>query len=221
MGTPRRTPLRIGTAMLLALGCAAAAGAQEQGTWRYGFRAIYVGIDATSEPLFDSDSTIGIDSSLFVEYDMTYMLGQNWGLEWMITASPHDAQVESGVYDGLDLGSLWIAETTVTFNYMLPFWNKWKPYLGAGGAAAYFFGSDPSSAAEAIGVDKVKSNVAWGWVGQVGLAYRLNQSWIVSLDLKWIDMPMDVSLEGQNGEVEKVGMDLDPLIIGLGGAVRF
>ena len=195
--------------------------AQEQGTWRYGFRAIHVGLDTPSDPVFESDSTIAIDSAVFAEYDMTYMLGENWGMEWMITASPHDAQVKSGIYDGLDLGSLWIAETTITFNYMLPFWNRWKPYLGAGASAAYFFGSDPSSAAEAIGVDKLTSDVGWGFVGQLGLAYRLNRSWILSLDVKWITMPMTVKLEGDTGDVAEVDMDLDPLIIGFGGAVRF
>lgn len=221
MGSLRQLPFRVGMAMLLVTAWAVSVGAQEQGTWRYGFRVIHIGIDAVSEPLFDSDSTIEIDSSVFAEYDMTYMLGENWGMEWMITASPHDAQIESGVYDGLDLGSLWIAETTLTVNYMLPFWNRWKPYLGAGASAAYFFGSDPSSAAEAIGVDKVKSDLGWGFVGQAGLAYRLNKAWILSLDVKWISMSIDVKLEGQDGNVAEVPMDLDPLVIGFGGAVRF
>jgi len=219
MRTNRRRTIAAG--VLLTVLWAGTAGAQEQGTWRYGFRVIDIGIDANSDPILDSDSTISIDSSIFAEYDMTYMLGQNWGVEWMITASPHDVEVKSGIYDGLDLGSLWIAETTVTFNYMLPFWNRWRPYLGAGVSAAYFFGSDSSSAAEAIGVDKVKSDLGWGFVGQVGLAYRLNRSWILSLDVKWIDMPMDVELDGQDGSVVETTMDLDPLIIGLGGAVRF
>ena len=211
----------VAVGVLMTLLWVGAAGAQEQGTWRYGFRVIDIGIDATSDPILDSDSTITIDSSIFAEYDMTYMLGQNWGVEWMITASPHDVTVESGAFDGLDLGSLWIAETTVTFNYMLPFWNRWRPYLGAGVSAAYFFGSDPSTAAEAIGVDKVKSELGWGFVGQVGLAYRLNRSWILTLDVKWIDMSIDVKLDGQDGSVAETPMDLDPLIIGLGGAVRF
>ncbi len=219
MKMQRQVAVAVG--LLLALLGASAVGAQEQGTWRYGFRVIGIDIDATSDPIFESDSTIGIDSSVFAEYDMTYMLGQNWGVEWMITASPHDVTVESGIYDGLDLGSLWIAETTATFNYMLPFWNRWKPYLGAGVSAAYFFASDPTTAAEAIGVEKVKSNVGWGFVGQVGLAYRLNRSWILSLDVKWIDMSIDVELDGQDGSVAEAPMDLDPLIIGLGGAVRF
>ena len=211
----------VAVGVLMTLLWVGAAGAQEQGTWRYGFRVIDIGIDATSDPILDSDSTITIDSSIFAEYDMTYMLGQNWGVEWMITSSPHDVTVESGAFDGLDLGSLWIAETTVTFNYMLPFWNRWRPYLGAGVSAAYFFGSDPSTAAEAIGVDKVKSELGWGFVGQVGLAYRLNRSWILTLDVKWIDMSIDVKLDGQDGSVAETPMDLDPLIIGLGGAVRF
>lgn len=200
---------------------AAPVGAQEQGEWRAGGRLISIDVDAISQPLFDTESTIGVDSRVSLEYDMTYMLGENWGMEWMITAAPHDTRIVSGVFNGLDLGSVWIGETTLTFQYVIPVRGRWRPYVGAGVGLGYFLYSDTTSAAEAIGVDKVKSNLGWGPVGQVGLAHRLNRAWILSLDLKWIDMPIDVKLDGHEGTIDEVEMDLDPLIIGLGAAFRF
>jgi len=208
-------------AAVLVTAGASTAGAQEQGEWRSGGRLIYIDIDSISEPLFDTESTVGIDSSASLEYDMTYMVGENWGVEWMITAAPHDTQVVSGVFNGLDLGSLWIGQTTLTLQYMIPLRGRWRPYVGAGVGLGYVLYSDISSAAEAIGVDKLTSNLGWGPVGQVGLAHRLNRAWILSLDVKWISMPVDVELDGTSGTIDEVELDLDPLIIGLGAAYRF
>ena len=206
---------------ILAIGAAAPAGAQEQGEWRFGGRLIHIDVDSVSQPLFDTESKIGVESSTSLEFDATYMLGENWGLEWMITAAPHDAAVVDGVFNGLDLGSLWIAETTITIHYMIPLRGRWRPYIGGGAAAAYSVYSDITSAAESIGIDDITSNLGWGPVGQVGLAHRLNRSWILSLDVKWIDLPIDVRLEGVEGDRETVEMDLDPIVIGFGGAYRF
>ncbi len=203
------------------VGGAASMGAQELGEWRFGGRLIYIDVDAVSQPFLDTESKIGLDSSTFLEFDTTYMLGENWGMEWMITIAPHDTKVVDGVFNGLDLGSVWVGETTLTFNYMIPLRGRWRPYVGAGLAAGYFLYSDTSSAAEAIGVDNVKSGLGWGPVGQIGLNHRLNKAWILSLDLKWIDMPIDVKLEGSSGTIEEVELDMDPFIIGLGAAVRF
>jgi len=218
-----RRPTAIGAGLFLALVFAAAspADAQQQGEWRSGFRLINIGIDATSEPIFDTDSTIAVDSAVSAEFDMTYMIGEAWAMEWMITAAPHDVSVASGLFHGLDMGSIWLTETTLTFQYVFNLWGPWRPYLGVGGALAYLITSDMTDAANAIGVDRLKADLSFGFVGQVGLAYRLNKKWILSLDLKWLDLPMDIRLDGEDGTIDTVETDLDPLIIGFGGAVRF
>jgi len=221
MGRSRCTVYMIGLLLALAAAGASPAAAQEQGEWRYGFRLINIGVDVTSETIFDTGSTIAFDSAISAEFDMTYMLGETWGMEWMITAAPHDVSVASGLFHGLDMGSVWVAETTLTFQYVFILGGPWRPYLGAGVGLAYFVTSDMTDAANAIGVDGLESDLGVGLVGQVGLAYRLNKSWILSLDVKWMDLPMDVKLDGDGGTIETVTVDFDPLIIGLGGAIRF
>ncbi len=221
MASPKSAVAFMVLCAAVAFGAATPAGAQEQGEWRSGGRLISINVDAVSEPLFDTGSMIKVESAWSLEFDTTYMLGENWGMEWMITAAPQDTQVVSGLYNGLDLGMVWIGETSLTIHYVIPLRGRWHPYLGAGVALGYILYSDATSAAEAIGVDKVESSLAWGPVGQVGLNYRLNKAWILSLDMKWISMPMDVTLRGPSGPIDTVEMDFDPLIIGLGGAYRF
>ena len=195
--------------------------AQQQGEWHVGGRAIFVDTDALSEPVLETGSQLAVDSAASLELDATYMLGHNWGLELMATAANHDLSGYSGQYDGLDIGSVWIAEGTISLRYMVPLFGSWRPYVGAGVAGAYFFESDTTSEAAALGIDSVESDFGYGFVGQVGLLYRFSDSWILTLDLKWIDLPIDVDLESSGPPIDTVEMDLDPVIIGLGAAYRF
>jgi len=195
--------------------------AQQQGEWHVGGRAIFVDTDALSEPVLESGSQLAVDSAASLELDATYMLGHNWGLELMATAANHDLSGYSGQYDGLDIGSVWIAEGTISLRYMVPLFGSWRPYVGAGVAGAYFFESDTTGEAAALGIDSVESDFGYGFVGQVGLLYRFSDSWILTLDLKWIDLPIDVDLESSGPPLDTVETDLDPVIIGLGAAYRF
>jgi outer membrane protein len=195
--------------------------AQQQGEWHVGGRAIFIDTDALSEPVLDSGSSLAVDSTLSLELDATYMLGHNWGLELMATAAPHDLSAYSGEYDGLDVGTVWIAETTLTVRYIVPLFGSWRPYLGAGIAGTFFFESDTTSEAGDLGLDSIESNFGYGFVGQVGLLHRYGDNWILTLDLKWLDLPVDVDLESSGPQLDTVEMDLDPLIVGIGAAYRF
>ncbi len=208
-------------AIMVLMAGAGLAEAQQQGEWHVGGRAVFIDTDARSEPVLDTPSSLAVDSALSLEFDATYLLGHNWGLELMATAAPHDLSVYSGQSDGLDLGSVWIAESTLTLRYIVPLFGSWRPYLGAGVAGAYFFESDTSDEAEALGLESVESNFGYGFVGQVGLLHRFGDSWILTLDLKWLDLPIDVDLESSATSIDTVETPLDPMIVGIGAACRF
>lgn len=197
------------------------AAAQQQGDWHLGGRLIYIDVDARSDRILDTASRVTVDPAASLELDATYLIGHNWGLEFMITTADHDLGVIAGEFDGLDLGSVWIAESTVTLRYIIPLYGRWRPYLGAGVGAAYLHHSDPSDPAVDLGIDSIQSNVGFGFVGQLGLMHRLNPSWFLTFDLKWSQLPIDLRLKGGGTTVDTVETDLDPFIIGIGGAYRF
>ena len=109
-----------------------------------------------------------------------------------------------------------MTETSLTFQYVFHLWGPWRPYLGAGVGLAYFITSSTSDAAKAIGVNDLKSDVGFGLVGQVGVAYRLNKTWILNFDVKYFNIPMEVELRSDQGTSPTVEMDWQPPIIGLG-----
>ena len=219
--TVRTTGMLAGFAIVVLVAGAGLAEAQQQGDWHLGMRAVFVDTDALSEPVLDTTSRLAVDSALGLEFDATYMLGHNWGLELMAMAAQHDLSAYSGQYDGFDVGTVWIAETTLTLRYIVPLFGSWRPYLGAGVAGTYFFESDTTDEAGDLGIDSVESNFGYGFVGQVGLMHRFSDHWMLTLDVKWLDLPVDVDLESSGPPIDTVEIDLDPMVVGLGAAYRF
>lgn len=195
--------------------------AQQQGDWHLGARLIYVDIDARSEPALDTASRVTIGSGASLEFDATYLLTHSLGLEFMITSANHDLGSVAGEYGGLDLGSVWIAESTLSLRYIVPLFGRWRPYIGAGVGAAFLHNSDASDESLGLGIESYESNVGLGFVGQVGLMHRYSESWFFTLDIKWAQLPIDVKLKGSGTTLDTVETDLDPVIIGLGAAYRF
>lgn len=194
----------------------------QQGEWRLGGRLLNIDIGAESQELDDSGSRVVVDGSWTVDFDATYMLGTNWGMEFMITAAPHDLRATGGDLNGLDMGSVWIGEATITVKYHIPLWGKWKPYVGGGLGTAYMFSSDMTSGAEAVGISKVESDLMAGAAGQVGVNYRHSRQWMFNFDVKYNAASGDVEVTNSAGETsDEVSTDLNAWIIGLGAVVRF
>jgi outer membrane protein len=140
----------------------------------------------------------------------------------MITTAPHGLGAGGGSFDGLDVGEVWIAESTFTLQYYLPLWGRWRPYAGLGASVAAFHSADISEAAQAVGVYDIRSDVGVGLALQAGVSHHLNRSWVVNFDIKYLDLPIDLRLtNAEDVTMDRLEADLDPLIIGLGAAWRF
>lgn len=222
MGRHHLSMWAAGLGVCLVLAAPGTSTAQQQGDWHLGGRLISIDLDdARSEPVNQTPSRVTFDSAASLELDATYLVGHNWGLELAVTTANHDTGLIAGELSGSDLGSVWIAQSTLTLRYMIPLWGRWRPYVGAGIGAAYLHDFDASSEAADIGVTSLRSNVGVGFVGQIGLLHRLDQSWFLTLDLKWSQLPIDLDVKGALGTIDTVEADLDPFIIGLGAAYRF
>ncbi len=208
-------------AVVSSLAAAPSATAQ-QGEWRIGGRLLSINTDAATEPVADAGSAIVFDASWSLDFDATYMVGANWGLEWMLTTTPYDLEASGGAVAGLDVGETWVAQSTITLNYHIPLWGKWKPYVGGGLGLGFLHSSATSDAAEALDIHEIRSDLLAGAVGQLGVTYRAGQSWILSFDVKYSGASGDVKLENSAGDtVYSLATDLDSWLVGLGAAYRF
>jgi outer membrane protein W len=194
----------------------------QQGEWRIGGRLLSINTDAATEPIGEAGSEIIFDASWSLDFDATYMVGTDWGLEWMLTTAPYDLEASGGEVEGLDVGETWVAQSTFTLKYHIPLWGKWKPYVGGGLGLGYLHSSATSDAAEALGVHEIRSDLLAGAVGQIGVSYRAGQSWILNFDVKYNGASGDVELEDAAGDtLYSLATDLDSWLVGIGAAYRF
>jgi outer membrane protein len=214
---------RFALAGLIAVAVVAAPTADaQQGELRVGGRLVRMETDTTTDVVLDTGSVIAFDTTWSLDFDITWMAGHDWGLEWMVTTAPNNLCVFGGEYAGLDVGDVWIAESTLTLQYYIPMWGRWRPYIGLGAGFGIFHNADTTDDAQQIGVHDITSDLGVGVAAQAGLSHRLDEAWVVSLDIKYIDLPIDVRLKGPDGATrDRLEADLDPLIIGLGAAIRF
>ena len=214
----------IATTALGALTSVAAAG---EGDWIVRGRAILVSpqVDASGiEPAFPTGS-VDVDDAVVPELDFTYMMTPNWGLELILATSPHDLQA-TGALEGLGkVGDVWALPPTLTLQYHFKPESNVRPYVGVGLNYTLFYSEDATSSLEdAVGPTSISLDESFGFAVQAGVDVDINDTWFWNADIKWINIETEATLTSQTGMgelVNKVDVDLNPVVAGIGIGRRF
>ena len=73
----------------------------------------------------------------------------------------------------------------------------------------------------AVGKTNVRMSDSFGWAAQVGVDIDLNEKMFLNLDVKYIDIDTTTRLTTTAAGVQKVKVNLDPLVVGVGVGWRF
>lgn len=112
----------------------------------------------------------------------------------------------------IDLGSVWVLPPTLTAQYHFNNETSFVPYVGAGVNYTIFYNDDPGA------VSTIKYRNAIGYAFQTGVDYKIDQHWMLNVDVKKIMLNTDAEV---NGGAVKADVDLDPWVIGFGVGYRF
>lgn len=159
--------------------------------------------------------------------DITYFFTRNLAAELILGVTPHDVKATSvSVPDALtnasiDLGDVWLLPPTLTLQYHFRNDSGWKPYVGAGVNATFFFNEDAGPVADGIDYD-----TSFGPALQVGFDYDLDGQpggWALNFDVKkvWINTDVAVDFTAALGAKVNADVDINPLIIGVGLGYKF
>lgn len=170
---------------------------------------------------------VDISTSYVPELDITYFFTKNIAAELILGVTPHDVKATHVTVPGaldnanIDLGDVWLLPPTLTLQYHFQNDTKFKPYVGAGINATFFFNEDEGPVADGI---KYDSTV--GPALQAGFDYDLDGKeggWAVNIDIKkiWISTDVTVDFTTALGAKVNADVDIDPLIIGAGLAYKF
>lgn len=152
-----------------------------------------------------------VDHAITPEIDLTYFFTQNIAAELIAATSEH--KINAGPNQ---IGSAWILPPTLTLQYHFAPDNKFSPYVGAGINYSLFYGEDDDNGFEDLDV-----HGGFGYALQAGADYWLDDHWGLNVDVKYINLEVDVDSSLNGAALRADNVDLDPVIVGAGVSYRF
>ena len=195
-------------------GFASAAHAEDYKNWmdkeRFQIRGRMIGILAKGEGVVEGAGLkTGVDNAYVPEVDLTYFFTKNISAELIAATAKHSVSAA-----GSKVGDTWILPPTLTLQYHFTPDSQFSPYVGAGLNYSLFYGEDASSSFTKMGVDG-----GFGYAVQAGFDYWINKNWGFNMDVKYIDLNVDVSVN--NGALHAYDVELNPFVVGAGVSYRF
>jgi len=166
--------------------------------------------------LADGDGTVreanlktDVGDAVTPEFDISYFFTDHIAAELIAATAQHEITAGAS-----DIGETWILPPTLTLQYHFTPDQSFSPYVGVGLNYSIFYGEDSGT-----GFSNLKVDNGIGYAAQVGFDYWLSENWGLNLDVKYIDLNVDVSVN--NGALNAKDVDINPWIVGGGVSYRF
>lgn len=193
----------VGVVLVLALGLAAVAGAEDYKRFGVRFRAIYVKPD---EGTNFTAAKVSVSDDVVPEVDLEYFFLKNASVEAIAAVTRHDIKL-----NGAFSGSTWLLPPTVTLKYHPLAGDTVSPYVGFGVNVVFPFNSKVSGVDPAFSIDN-----SVGWAAQVGADFRIKDNLYFNVDYKYLNVETKMKVGA-----DKFTLDLNPHLVGVGVGYRF
>ncbi len=130
----------------------------------------------------------------------TYMVGNNLGVG-LLAAWPFTHDVDAtGTLPAQGFPGT-VAEIkhlppTLTLQYHFNTGSMWHPYVGAGINYTTFFSEDTKGALKNAGFRDIELDDSWGLAVEAGVDYELENNWLVSAQLWYVDIDTEANVTG-------------------------
>lgn len=179
---------------------------------RFQVRLRGIGIFADGDGLVNGTSLeTDVGDAVTPEIDFSYFFTDHIAAELIAATAQHE--VSAGVND---LGETMILPPTLTLQYHFTPDNAFSPYIGAGVNYSYFYGED-----DGAGFNDLDVTGGFGLAAQAGFDYWLNDNWGLNVDVKYVDLEVDVDVISSGTALSADDVDLNPWIVGVGASYRF
>lgn len=190
-------------AVALAAPCGAAL-AQSQGDMTFGIGVGYVAPDSNNGQLAGVDVDVGENARPIFTFE--YFLRDNLGLE-LLAATPFKHSI---ALTGVGVAQTQHLPPTISLNYHFANASAWTPYVGLGLNYTTFF-------EENVALGDLDIKDTFGLAAQIGVDYALSDSRSLRLNVRYIDIEADASLNGAD-----IGTaDIDPIVVGVTYVTKF
>ena len=190
-------------ALALACGLASPAFAAEAGSWSFSLGAHVVDPTAGNGSLAGGALEADVGSDWKPTITAEYFFTPNLGLE-VLAALPFEHDIS---LNGAKAGSTKHLPPTFTLQYHFD-GETVSPFIGAGVNYTLFFDQQTSGPLAGAELDLGNS---WGLAAHAGVDFRLADNRAIRLDVRWMDIDTDVSVNGTDVGTVKI----DPLVYGV------
>ena len=175
-------------------------------------------------PTGESENITPIAPGAKVEADSAWSLGITFS--YMITDSigvgvlgaypfEHDINAEGSISSLGKVGSTKHLPPTVTLQYYFNNSTRFTPFIGAGVNYTYFFDEDTKGALSSTDLNLDSS---WGLAGEAGLDVDIDDKWMVSGQVYYIDIETNAKIGGIPGDFN---VKIDPWVYFLSAGYKF
>lgn len=193
----------LGLALILAMGFASIACAEDYNQFGVRMRAIYVKPNETVDERLNG--AVKISDDVIPELDLEYFFLKNVSTELIAGVTRNDIKL-----NGAFAGSTWLLPPTLTVKYHPLAGNQISPYVGFGLNITFPFNSKLN------GVKDFSVENSVGWAAQVGTDIKIKDNLYFNIDYKYINADTKITIAGT-----KYKLDLNPNLFGLGFGYRF
>ena len=190
-------------ALALACGLASPAFAAEAGSWSFSLGAHVVDPSSGNGSLAGGALEADVGSDWKPTITAEYFFTPNLGLE-VLASLPFEHDIS---LNGAKAGSTKHLPPTFTLQYHFD-GETVSPFIGAGVNYTLFFDQQTSGPLAGAELDLGNS---WGLAAHAGVDFRLADNRAIRLDVRWMDIDTDVSVNGADVGTVKI----DPLVYGV------
>lgn len=175
---------------------------------------------ATMSP---SSKISDVESNTQLGLSMTYMLGDQFGVELLATTPASHTIKTSGAVAGKFADVKHLPPTVTLQYYPMDTSSVFQPYIGAGINYTRFFDAEFKEGNKAT-YSGLKLQDSWGLAFQLGADYHINEHWSVNAAAWYLDIETKATFKDKTGAAIKrysVDVDLDPMVYMVGISYRF
>lgn len=147
--------------------------------------------------------------------DFTYFFTPNIAFNVIAATTRHDVRVRNSAVGNVSLGHVWALPPTFTVQYHPMPTSRFSPYVGLGLNFTVFYGNNGGMPGV---VNRVRLDPTVGVAPSIGFNYEITPNWVANLDLKWVLMQPDVSV---NSGAIRARADINPFVLGATIRYRF
>lgn len=183
---------------------------------RVGAAGVYPTGDSEDITPIAAGAKVEADSAWSLGLSFSYMFTDNIGVG-VLGAYPfkHDIEAKGSISGLGKVGSTKHLPPTVTLQYYFNNTSKFTPFIGAGVNYTYFFDEDTKGA---LSSTDLNLDGSWGLAGEAGLDYDINDKWMVSGQVYYIDIETKAKIGGVPGDYN---VKIDPWVYFLSAGYKF